>query len=401
MLQFLRSVAASTCASACCRRALLLFAAASCILAVPASAQQIGKSVPIPAGSEADHAIAAITAASSPADKLSAIEKFAAGPGKEGDMSILADGFYVDYYLSQKNYDKAFEYGDKLFAADPDNFANALNMIRAASETHNAERVLSYGEKAADILQRFKAAAPPAGTSPDDWTGQKKSTLDVNKDGIVYVLQVVMSGSYPQKDAPRYAAVLTKLADVVPDPAYAAQALGVAATAYQQAQNTPKMLEVANSLLTKDPNNLGMLLLLSDYYGEKGEQLDKADAYAKKVLSNLETAQKPAGVADEQWAREKALQKGLALSTLGQVSMQKRENAQAIMSLRAAAPLLKSNDATYARNQYRLGFALLNLKKTAEAREAFVEAASVNSVYRALAQEKVKEIDGAARRKRS
>jgi len=50
----------------------------------------------------------------------------------EGDYPLVADGLYVDYYLAQKNYDKAFEYGDKLFALDPDNFQNALNMIRAA-----------------------------------------------------------------------------------------------------------------------------------------------------------------------------------------------------------------------------------------------------------------------------
>ena len=395
MSLFVRFVSASRCG-----RALFLLISAAVLNLPLASAQQIGKSVPIPAGSEADHAIAAITAAA-PADKLAAIDKFAAGPGSSGDMVILADGLYVEYYLGQKNYEKAFDYGDKLFAADPDNFANALNMIRAAAESRDAERALSYGEKSADILQRYKASPPPTGTNPDDWTNLKKNTLDANKDGIVYVLQVVMSGSYPQKDAPRYAALLTKLADVVPDPVYAAQALGVAATAYQQAQNTPKMLEVANNLLLKDPNNLGMLLLLSDYYGEKGEQLDKADAYAKKVLSVIESAQKPEGVADDQWAQEKALQKGLALSTLGQVSMQKKENAQAIVSLRAAAPLLKSNDATYARNQYRLGFALLNLKKTAEAKDAFLQAGSVNSVYRPLAQEKVKEIEGAPRKKPS
>jgi len=32
------------------------------------------------------------------------------------------DGLYVDYYIEQKNYDKAMEYGDKLFALDPDSF---------------------------------------------------------------------------------------------------------------------------------------------------------------------------------------------------------------------------------------------------------------------------------------
>jgi len=68
-------------------------------------------------------------------------------------------------------------------------------------------------------------------------------------------------------------------------------------------------------------------------------------------------------VADEQWAQQKGLQKGLALSSLGQVNIEKKDNTQAVENLKAAAPLLKPDDGSYARNQYRLGFALLNLKR--------------------------------------
>ena len=144
-----------------------------------------------------------------------------------------------------------------------------------------------------------------------------------------------------------------------------------------------------------------MLLLLSDYYGEKGEQLDKAENYAKKAASLLDTGQKPEGMTDEQWAQQKALQKGLALSSLGQVNIEKKDNAQAVENLKAAAPLVKPDDGSYARNQYRLGFALLNLKRNAEAKEAFRQAASVNSPYRALAQEKLKGLAGPPKRKAS
>src|SRR5215472_5850014 len=91
--------------------AAMLFCAAN--LAV---AQQIGKYVPIQAGSEVDHALNEIKAAADPGQKLALIEKFAEGPGKDGDYPLVADGLFVDYYLGQKNYDKAFEYGDKLFA---------------------------------------------------------------------------------------------------------------------------------------------------------------------------------------------------------------------------------------------------------------------------------------------
>ncbi len=366
-----------------------------------ALAQQIGKTVSVQAGSEADHAISEISAATDQAQKLALIDKFAEGPGKDGDYPILANALYVDYYLAQKNYDKAFEYGDKLFALDPDNFQNAMNMIRAASEKGDPDRLISYGEKAQGILQRYKDAPAPAGSSAEAWTQQKAQTLEANKDGIAYIWNAVFSGVYQTKDAAKRAALLVRFAQIFPDSPYANQALGVAATAYQQAQNAPKMLEVANGLLAKDPNNLGMLLLLSDYYGEKGEQLDRAEAYAKKVLSVLDTAKKPDEMTDEQWKLQSGLQKGLALSSLGQINIQKKDNAQAVTNFRAAAPLLKPDDGSYARNQYRLGFALLNLKRNPEAKEAFTQAASVNSPYKGPAQEKLKAMATPVRRKAS
>jgi tetratricopeptide (TPR) repeat protein len=365
--------------------------------------QQIGKNVPIQAGSEVDHALNEINATADPAQKLALIEKFADGPGKEGNYPLVANGLLVDYYLSQKNYDKAFEYGDKLFALDPDNFQNAINMVRASAEKGDVEKLSSYGEKAGGIMQRYKAAPAPEGTSAEMWKEQQTHTMEANKDSYVYVQQLVFSGVYQVKEPAKRAALLVKFAQAFPDSTYSNQALGVAATAYQQAQNTPKMLEVANGLLAKDPNDIGMLLLLSDYYGEKGEQLDKAETYAKKAISTLETAAKPEGVTDEQWAKQKGLQRGLALSSLGQVNIEKKDNAQAVENLKAAAPLVKPDDGSYARNQYRLGFALLNLKRNAEAKEAFTQAASVNSPYKGLAQDKLKGLAGAgpARRKAS
>jgi tetratricopeptide (TPR) repeat protein len=379
----------------CLSGALLLLGTWAC----PTFGQQIGKFVAIPAGSDVDHALTEINAATDPAAKLALIDKFAEGAGKEGDFPIVADGLYVEAYLAQKNYDKAFEYGDKIFALDPDSFQNAQNMVRAASEKGDIDRLITYGEKAGGIWKRYKDSPAPGETTAASWEDQKKRTLDANNDLMTYVQQLVFSGVYQAKDPSKRAALLVRFAQAFADSPYAIQALGVAATAYQQAQNAPKMLEVANGLLAKDPNNLGMLLLLSDYYGEKGEQLDKAEAYAKKAVTVLETAQKPEGATDEQWAQQKSLQKGLALSSLGQVNIEKKDNAQAVTNLKSAAPLLKPDDGSYARNQYRLGFALLNLKRNAEAKEAFTQAASVNSPYKALALDKLKSAAGPATKK--
>src|SRR6267154_1000542 len=353
------------------------------------SAQQIGKYVPVSAGSDTDRAMAEINSASDPAQKLALIDRFAAGAG-QGDMALVADELYVNYFLAQKQYDKAFEYGDKLFAIDPGNFLNAANMIRAASEKNDAEKLLAYGEKTQNILTAYKASPAPSGVAAEIWEQQKTQTIASNQANIRYVQQAVYNGAYQTPEPAKRADQLLHFAKIFPDSEYTLTALGVAASSYQQAQNAPKMLEVANVLLAKDPKNLGMLLLVSDYYGEKGEQLDKAEAYAQKAATLADSAPRPENVTEDQWKQQTALQKGLALSTLGQVNMQKKNNAQAIQNFQAAAPLLKSSDVGYARNEYRLGFAFINLRKIPEAKTAFTQAASVNSPYKQPALDKIK-----------
>ena len=168
----------------------------------------------------------------------------------------------MNYYIAAKNYDKAFEYGDKLFAIDPDNFANAVNMVRAAQEKGDSDKLLSYGAKAADILKRYKASSVP-----DE---EKKRNLENAHDNIVYVQQLIFNGAYQTQDPAKRAAYLVQFAQMFPDSPYADQAMGVAAASYRQTQNTAKMLEVANGLLAKDPNNVGMLLLLGGLLQREG-----------------------------------------------------------------------------------------------------------------------------------
>ena len=371
-------------------RNLITLLAFVCLLAAPLHAQ-IGKTIIIPAGSEMDHQLSEINAATDPAQKLKLLDAFAAAH-TDADAQILINEQYVNYYIGAKQYDRAFQYGDKLFALDPDNFANAVNMVRAANESGDTARLFAVGEKDGGILQRFKAQAAPEGTPPEAWKAQQEQKLEAIKDNQAYIEQSLMNAAFHQKDAATKAGLLVRFANFFPDSANAVAALDNAALLYQQAQNRSKMLETANSVLAKDPENLGMLLLLADDYSEKGESLDKAEEYAKKAAAVCDTAKKPDNVSDDDWKKQIKLQKGLAWSALGQVDLQKKANATAVEHLTKAAPLLKDNNTVYARNQYRLGFAYLNLKKSAEAKQAFTDAASVDSPYRGPAQDKLKGI---------
>jgi tetratricopeptide (TPR) repeat protein len=362
---------------------------------VSPSRAQIGKIVMVPAGSDADHALNDINAATDPTQKLKLIDAFASAHA-EPDFQILADEQYVLYYLNAKQYDQVYDYGAKLYAIDPDNFANAVNMVRAANEQGDVNRLFTEGEKAGAILQRFKAQPAPAGTDPGNWKLQQQQKLEAVKDNQQYIEDSMANAAYHQKDPAAEAGLLVRYGKAFPDSPSALRALDNAALIYQQTQNRAKMQEVANGVLQKDPENLGMLLLLADDYSEKGDNLDKAEAYAKKAASLCDTAKKPDNVNDADWQKQVTLQKGLALSALGQIGLQKKDNAGAVDNLTKAAPLLKDNNAMYARNQYRLGFAYLNLKKAADARQAFTRAASVDSPYKQPSLDKLKTIPAGA-----
>jgi len=157
------------------------------------------------------------------------------------------------------------------------------------------------------------------------------------------------------------------------------------------------MLEFAGKILAQDPNHAGILLQLAEHWIETKQQLDKAEEYARRALDVLGKTVKPAGVAEDQWKQQKDLQQGLAHSALGQVHINKKRDAQAVESLRAASPLLKPYDFYYARNQYVLGFALLNLRRPAEAKPIFAEAAALNTPYKPLAQAEFNKLGGPTR----
>jgi len=300
----------------------------------------------------------------------------------------------VQTYLTQKNYAKVYEYGEKALALDPDNFSAAVSMVHAADEQGDTTKLFDEGEKVSAIVARYKASPAPEGTPPDQWTGQKAETLKGVQGDTGYVEYALANAAFKTADSAARAAFFERFMADFPDSSYAPSVREQTAVAYQQAQNTPKMLDSAQKILAADPNNVAMLLLLSDYWSDQGQQLDKAGAYAQKAIDLLAQAKKPDNVSDEQWQQQLAVQKGLAYSSLGEVNVIKGRNAPAVDAFKQASPLLKSNNYTYARNLYRLGFTLAKMQRIPEARVVLTEAVSIDSPYKPRAMETLNKIGG-------
>lgn len=261
------------------------------VLTTTASAQ-IGKSVSVAAGTPEDKDLAAIYAAPDGPEKIALLDKFMADHGT-GDLALLGDQLYAQTYLAQKNYAKVYEYGDKAMALDPDDFSALILMVHAADEQGDAQKIYALGEKAEPLLERYKASPAPAGMSEDQWSAQKTQNLKDAQADINYVQYAMVNAAYKTKDLPPRIQLLERYAKAFPDSQYTLAVREQTAIAYQQAQNTPKMIETAQSILTKDPDNISMLLLLADNWSENGQQLDKAAADAKKALDLLESLKSP------------------------------------------------------------------------------------------------------------
>jgi tetratricopeptide (TPR) repeat protein len=364
------------------------------LLSVAATASaQIGESVSVSAGTPEDKALTEIYGAPDGPEKVALLDKFMADFGK-GDMELLADQLYVQTYLAQKNYGKVYEFASKALALDPTNLAAAVSMVHAAEEQGDAKKLYDAGDKVAEIIAQYKNSPAPEGTSPEQWAQQKTANLNNAQGDIGYVEYSLVNKAYKTTSPIARAALFERYVTSFPDSPYTTTVREQTAIAYQQAQDTPKMLDTAQRILVTDPNNISMLLLLSDYWTENGKELDKAAADAQRALDLLAQAKKPDNLSDAQWQQQVSVEKGLAYSAIGEVNVNKGRNQPAVDAFKQASPLLKSNTVLYARNLYRLGFTLAKMQRIPEARTVLSEAVSMDSPYKSKAQETLNKIGG-------
>jgi len=333
------------------------------IVALPAAAQ-IGKQPMIRAGTPEDKAMTEIDDAADSATKLTLLAKFVADFGQT-DMILLAYERYVAIYSADKNYAKAFEYGEKALQYDRGNLNAAIGLVRTAQEAGDTQKMFDYGDRAGTILQQYKVSAAPAGTDADAWKELQRVALERSAEQIGYLHSAPLNAASQVADPAAKVSLLERYIKAFPDSPYLSNAQVLAAA---------------------------VMTMQASTWSENGTQLDQAQAYAARSLELLAQAAKPEQLTQEQWAQQKALQQGLAQTAQGRIHVHKGRNAQAVDVLRAAAPLLKSDPASYAGNQYWLGFALLNLKRNPEARTAFSEAAAINSPYQGEAKKKLAEL---------
>ncbi len=167
---------------------------------------------------------------------------------------------------------------------------------------------------------------------------------------------------------------------------YAAYTLGPG-----QLNDAARLQAFGEKSLAANPNNMPVLLVLSNSYVEdsKAASVAKAVTYAQKVI---ELAKADAADAD----RAHKLSAGVAHSILGYAYMKQEKTAASIPEFRSASALLKGqDDGQYAIALYRMGYAYAKLKKNTEAREVLTEAVKIPGPMQAVSQDLLTKVNAA------
>jgi tetratricopeptide (TPR) repeat protein len=137
---------------------------------------------------------------------------------------------------------------------------------------------------------------------------------------------------------------------------------------YQQLNNVPKIEETGQKLLQVNPNNLTALALmayLKRYQGlgqtdvtQAGALLSQAGEYGQRGLQQLQTANKPEGYSDADWAKMKDSFKAIFSAAVGNMELNQKNYQAAIPNLMEA---LKANPNDYI-TTYQLAVAYLEQK---------------------------------------
>lgn len=152
--------------------------------------------------------------------------------------------------------------------------------------------------------------------------------------------------------------------------------------AYYNKQEFDKMYAAADKALALNPDDVTVLTMVGwviphNYNPndlESDRRLNTAESYEKHALKILATLEKPATLSDEQFAKLKAEELGMAHSGLGLVYFRRQQLAESVAELQLARQLDPQPDAV---DYYVMGIELQQLKKFAESADAYQKCAQI------------------------
>jgi tetratricopeptide (TPR) repeat protein len=235
----------------------------------------------------------------------------------------------------------------------------------------SSQQAASPQSQPAAPQQNAPATSAPAAQTPAPAAGAPAPKKEI-KDPAEYNAYV---NALQQKDQAAKISGLEAFLVTYPNSVMKEDALELLMGTYQQAGNKAKVMEVANRLLSTNPNNVNALVLLS--YNEKdGQKWADAEKDAEKALQNLPNMPKPDDKPEADFTKQKAQMGALLDSVAGFSALQLKDFPTAQKYLRAAVEA----DPTDVGNVYPLALSYLTATPEDDVNGLFFIARAANLI---------------------
>jgi len=374
----------------CHARSLVLVILFLSVLLIPKAQAQV-EHIAIPAGTDEDRELQAISNEQDPQKKLAMYEGFVQKFSSNADAVAYGNWQISQAYQATGDFPKALEYGDKALVGSPHNLDILVSQASAAQQAKNNAKLMEYVAKGGEVCASIAKQAKPEGMSDDDFARKVSEDKSAAQNSCDFLDSSGFNAIASETDPKSRMAYIEKFTAGFPDSKYQEQVSGYALYTISQLNDPARLVSFCEKTLATNPNSLPALLMLATFYSDdpKPGSVGKAITYAQKVL---EVAKADAPDAD----KSHKISAGVAHSTLGYAYMKQDKTAASIPELKSAAALLKGrDDQPYAVALYRLGFAYAKLSRTTEAREVLMEAVKIPGPLQTMSQDLLTKVNAA------
>jgi tetratricopeptide (TPR) repeat protein len=340
------------------------------VLALPAAAQFT--SIVIPAGSDADKAIAVINAEADAKKKIALLTDFVKQFASDNMAQAFGYQTLAQEYQAAGDLPNALDAIEKANAALPNNLDIVTGALTIAQQANNAPKLMEYAVKGSALYHGLEKQPKAEGQSDADFQARVKEQQSHVADQYAFYESSAFNVITAENDARKRMAYIDQFTPAFPGSKFNQQVAQYALYSLTQLNDTAKMAEFGEKMLASNPNDMLTLVALASTFSEEQgtAHLALASQYAKRAIDVAKTGQ----VGDE---KQRMLSAGMGHSVLGYVLMRQDKTLPAIEELKLASTMLKDDQASYGTVLYRLGFAYAKLNKVADAKATLAEAVKI------------------------
>ena len=279
------------------------------------------------------------------------LEKYPKHEGAAWVCAMLA----VDYN-GQKEYDKALDITEKIYASIPD-MDVAYAGLKAAEGKEDVALVKKWAGRTSAASRKAIASAKPPANDEDKQQATYTKDVDVYSEYALYVLALKV------KEPKETIDLMDTLEHQNPKSQYLAMAAPNYFEALEKAGEGAKACPAAARMAGADAKNAEAMLYAAQC-SWTGNKADGVVNYGTKAVTALNSRSKPEGTSDSDWASKKASLMGSANFYIGQGYTMQQRYGPANKALRASLGSIKGNEGFYAIALFDLGLANYNLGKS-------------------------------------